>query len=66
MKPKNVKTVKLCGRHDGHQRVPELRISGIWLDNLGFDIGRTVEITSSEGEMVMKAKENIHKHAPQR
>lgn len=66
MEAKKVKTVKLCGHYDGHQRVPELRISGIWLDKLGFDIGRTVEITSSEGEMVMKAKENIHKHAPQR
>lgn len=66
MEAKEVKIVKLCGHYDGHQRVTELRISGVWLDKLGFDIGRTVEITSSKVEIVMKAKENIHKHAPQR
>lgn len=61
MGAKNVRSVKLCGRHDGRQRVPELRISGIWMDKLGFDIGRTIEITASEGKLIMVAKENEYK-----
>ena len=36
--------------------VPELRISGIWLEKQGFHPGQLVEITSIHGELRIKAK----------
>lgn len=36
--------------------VPELRISGIWLENQGFHAGKLVEITSVQGALIIKAK----------
>lgn len=66
MTNKSVKSVKLCGHHNGRNRVPELRISGNWLEKQGFDIGRTVEITISKGKMVIKAGENEYARAAQR
>lgn len=62
---KNARSITLCGRYDGRQRVPELRLSGIWLEKLGFDIGRTIEITPSEGKLVIEAGENKYKRAAQ-
>lgn len=62
---KNARSITLCGRYDGRKRVPELRLSGIWLEKLGFDIGRTIEITPSEGKLIIEAGENKYKRTAQ-
>ncbi len=41
-------------RHTGDRRVPVLRLSGLWLEQLGFAIGRKVQITCRDGRLVME------------
>ncbi|UKE62494.1 type I toxin-antitoxin system SymE family toxin [Xanthomonas translucens pv. poae] len=40
-------------RHTGDSRVPVLRLSGLWLEQLGFAIGSKVRITARAGELVV-------------
>ncbi|MEA9828491.1 SymE family type I addiction module toxin [Xanthomonas campestris pv. raphani] len=44
------------GAHDhaGDQRVPHVRLSGLWLEQLGFAIGTKLRITASEGQLLME------------
>jgi hypothetical protein len=37
--------------------VPELKISGIWLEKLGFEAGQTVSITTRNQELIIKPSE---------
>ncbi|MCM5551310.1 type I toxin-antitoxin system SymE family toxin, partial [Xanthomonas hortorum pv. pelargonii] len=34
--------------------VPHVRLSGLWLEQLGFSIGTKLRITASEGQLVME------------
>ncbi|KIO75688.1 hypothetical protein TH53_19230 [Pedobacter lusitanus] len=38
------------------RQVPELRISGVWLDQCGFHAGDMVDIAIVEGELLIKVK----------
>ena len=38
------------------KQVPELRISGLWLDQCGFHAGDMVDIAIVDGELLIKAK----------
>lgn len=58
---KKSRTITLCGKYNGETRVPDLRLTGLWLDKLGFDIGRTVEVITSKGKLIIKAGENKYK-----
>ncbi len=40
----------------GQKIVPELKISGTWLEQQGFHAGQLVEITVQEQELVIKPK----------
>lgn len=60
---KNVRSITLCRKYNGNTRVPDLRLSGIWLEKLGFDIGRTIEITPRKGGLIIKAGEIKYKNA---
>ncbi|HBN53386.1 MAG TPA: hypothetical protein DD456_04930 [Stenotrophomonas sp.] len=40
--------------HGGDQAVPHLRLSGLWLEQLGFAIGAKVRITAQEGRLVIE------------
>ncbi|MFC0156174.1 SymE family type I addiction module toxin [Xanthomonas dyei] len=44
------------GAHDhaGDQHVPHVRLSGLWLEQLGFAIGTKLRITASEGQLLME------------
>ncbi|MFA1723059.1 SymE family type I addiction module toxin [Xanthomonas campestris] len=44
------------GAHDhaGDQHVPHVRLSGLWLERLGFAIGTKLRITASEGQLLME------------
>ncbi|QBG97469.1 type I toxin-antitoxin system SymE family toxin [Xanthomonas oryzae] len=39
--------------HGGDQHVPHVRLSGLWLEQLGFSIGTKLRITASEGQLLM-------------
>jgi hypothetical protein len=41
----------------GYKRVPWLTVSGIWLEQAGFNIGSIVEIITSENQLIIR-KEN--------
>ncbi|ATS51622.1 type I toxin-antitoxin system SymE family toxin [Xanthomonas citri pv. fuscans CFBP 6996] len=38
----------------GNQHVPHVRLSGLWLEQLGFAIGTKLRITASEGQLLME------------
>lgn len=38
--------------------VPELRLCGVWLEQLGFKVGEQVRITVKEHEIVIKPSPN--------
>ncbi|WP_406848150.1 SymE family type I addiction module toxin [Xanthomonas bonasiae] len=40
-------------RHTDDQRVPVLRLSGLWLEQLGFSIGSKPQITARAGDLVV-------------
>ncbi|MEM9337251.1 MAG: SymE family type I addiction module toxin [Bacteroidota bacterium] len=52
------KEVKLQPKHRalsyGQKIVPELKISGVWLERHGFRAGGQVAITISENELIIK------------
>ncbi|HHZ23313.1 TPA: type I toxin-antitoxin system SymE family toxin [Xanthomonas vasicola pv. zeae] len=38
----------------GDQHVPHVRLSGLWLEQLGFAIGTKLRITASAGQLLME------------
>ncbi|MCC8538861.1 SymE family type I addiction module toxin [Xanthomonas axonopodis pv. poinsettiicola] len=40
--------------HDGDQHVRHVRLSGPWLEQLGFAIGTRLRIAASEGQLLME------------
>ncbi|NYI19442.1 toxic protein SymE [Xanthomonas arboricola] len=40
--------------HGGDQNVPHVRLSGLWLEQLGFAIGTKLRITASAGQLLME------------
>lgn len=42
--------------HGGDQAVPHLRLSGLWLEQLGFAIGAKLRITAQEGRLVIESQ----------
>jgi len=47
----------VCGRWNGQwrRRVPDLRLSGLWLRAAGFDLGQAFEVEVRAGELVIRA-----------
>jgi len=39
---------------NGYKKVPLLTISGVWLEQVGFNIGSIVEIITSENQLIIK------------
>jgi len=61
MKSKNLRKVKLYAQSrtsrtscTGLKQVPWLNVSGVWLEQAGFSIGKQVEITVSQNELIIK------------
>lgn len=59
MSEQHIKAVKLQPKFrslaTSQKIVPELKISGIWLEEKGFYAGQTVEITVAEKQLIIKA-----------
>jgi hypothetical protein len=60
MKKETRKTVKLQSKYRpsiknyrGYKEVPWLTISGNWLSNIGFSIGSSVEIISTQNQLII-------------
>jgi hypothetical protein len=45
----------ICGRFQGHGRVPDLRLSGKWLAAAGFDLGQQYEVEVEAGRLTIRA-----------
>jgi Toxin SymE, type I toxin-antitoxin system len=45
----------VCGRWQGRARVPDLRLSGHWLRQAGFDLGQGYEIEVQAGRLTIQA-----------
>ena len=45
----------VCGRTRDYGRVPEVRLSGWWLQRAGFDLGVSFEIEVHTGRLVIEA-----------
>ena len=48
--------LRISGKHrsGNYKAVPELRLSGNWFKKLGFDIGKTVRITTRENLLIIE------------
>lgn len=59
MEKKQTKQVKLQPKHRKltwkDKIVPELKVSGVWLEAAGFKAGETVNITVSEQQLIITA-----------
>ena len=56
-KSRPLKLQKKCSpRICRYRLVPELRLSGIWLEQAGFEIGQMVEIKISKNLLTIKVK----------
>lgn len=42
----------------GERTVPELRLSGLWLEEQGFKAGVSVDIRVSKGKLIITPKRN--------
>ena len=52
---KKERTLKVYCRADGKSsNFPEIRISGVWLHEIGFEIGDYVRLAYGEGEILIK------------
>ena len=45
----------VCGRWRGKSRVPDLRLTGKWLEAAGFGLGQEVEVEVEMGRLVVRA-----------
>lgn len=60
MTGKNSKKVKLQPKYRslsyGSKVVPELKLSGVWLEKLGFKAGSRVKITAVSGQLIIETE----------
>jgi len=45
----------VCGRQQAGRRVPDIRLSGLWLKNAGFDLGQELEVEVEAGALTIRA-----------
>jgi len=45
----------VCGRWRARRRVPDIRLSGLWLRSAGFDFGQELEIEVEDGALTIRA-----------
>ena len=56
----NFKILKISYLFANKKVVPKINISGLWLKNAGFEIGKSVKIEVSENQIIIRnANQNI-------
>ena len=48
MARKSERSLKIQGYHRENKQVPELRLIGLWMEQLGFKVGDQVSITTRD------------------
>lgn len=54
-KVKGHRSGTVCGRWRENKQVPEMRLSGNWLEAAGFGLGQMFEVRVEEGALVIRA-----------
>ena len=49
----------VCGRYRDERRVPDLRLSGQWLERAGFDRGRKFHVQVHSGRITLRAEPTL-------
>jgi hypothetical protein len=49
------RTGTICGRWRGGRRVPDLRLTGQWLEEAGFGLGQEYEVAVRAGRLTIQA-----------
>ena len=57
------RSLKILGYHRDNKEVPQLRLSGIWIAQLGFQIGERVTITTRDRWLIIEPVEGEAKAA---
>jgi hypothetical protein len=57
MAPKKERKLKIYSSYKANKVLPELRISGLWLQEHGFNIGDLVQVTPGKEELTIKVIE---------
>jgi len=45
----------VCGRWQAGKRIPDIRLSGLWLRKAGFDLGQEFEVKVEAGALTIRA-----------
>ena len=48
------RSLKIHSYHRDNKEVPQLRLSGTWIEQLGFKIGETVNITTRDRLLIIE------------
>lgn len=56
------RSLKINSNHRDNQQVPELRLTGLWMKELGFNVGERVTITTREQLLVIAPAKELEKH----
>ncbi len=54
--PLDFRRITVCGRYHHQTRVPDLRLSGLWLRNAGFELGQKVQVQVADGQLMICAE----------
>lgn len=59
MKKQTSRQLKIYGlnRSSDNKEVPQLRISGVWIEQLGFKVGDTINITTRDRLLIIEPLE---------
>ena len=54
MARKKERSLKIQGYHRENEQVPELRLIGVWMEQLGFKVGDQVNITTRDRLLIIE------------
>ena len=55
VRERGCRMLTVCGRWRAGRRVPDVRLSGLWLTNAGFDFGQELEVEVKDGTLMIRA-----------
>ena len=58
--------LKVYEKYNGKKDMPEIRLTGIWLQELGFNIGDKISLELIEGKLVIEKIPVIEEIKPKR
>jgi toxic protein SymE len=51
------RSLKIHSYHKDNKQVPELRLIGVWMEQLGFNIGERVQVTTRDRLLIIEPVE---------